>query len=295
VTGGPHGENPGRSRAWESARRALGRLFARAAVRSLPEGTMTPAVRDKATDSLAAPPVVPGGREHGWEPSAAVRRAAVPAAGVGAQDGDLRPVVRLTERDHALLPPQVLTMPVVQSLLCRIECAGLLQPPAVVALPSAFLALPPAPLRVLSAALLPPSRTLPLRGWAVAAPRTASLRPPRPAAPRVRWGGDAVLGRMALSRRARAAPAGVPDAQAFGGERLRLAQAAGLPPGEVTLLGVFDGVPILAVGRIVVADDGRLLRLWLKPEVLRARTTPRLITLLVGRHDQTGKMLQAAL
>lgn len=177
MTGGPHGENPGRSRAWESARRALGRLFARATVRSLPDGAMTPAVRDRVTDALAAPPVVPGGREHGWEPSAAVRRAAVPEAGVGARDGDLRPVVRLTERDHALLPPQVLAMPVVQSASCRIERAGPLRLPAVVALPSAFLALPPAPLRVLSVALLGPSQTLRMgRG-------RAAHRIPAPAAP----------------------------------------------------------------------------------------------------------------
>ncbi len=293
MTDGPSGESQSRSRAWEAARRALGRLFARASVRSLPDGAMMPAVRDRTTDALAAPPLSPGRDERGWKPVAAVRCAAVPEAGVGARDGDLRPVVRLTERDHALLPPQVLTMPVVQSLLCRIGCVDLLQPPAVIGLPAAFLALPP--VRVRTAALLGPSQTLPLRGWVVAAPRAPALRLPRLAAPRVHWGGDAVLGRMGLSRRARAVPRGVPGAQALQEERLRLAEAADLPPDEVTLLGVFDGVPILAVGRIVVADDGRLLRLWLKPEVLRARPAPRLITLLVGRHDRTGKMLQAAL
>jgi len=295
VTDGQASGRQGRSRIGEAARRALGRLFARAAVRSLPEDVMTPAVRDRVTEALAVSPVEPGEGERVWKPSADVRRAAVPEAGVGARDGDLRPAVRLAGSDHALLPPQVLAMPVVQSAPCRVERAALLQPPAVIGLPSAFLALPPAPVRVRPAALLPPPRTLPLRGWAVAAPPAPALRLPRPAAPRVCWGGDAVLARMALSRRARVAPAGVPDAHAFHGERLRLAETAGLPPDSVTLLGVFDGVPILAVGRIVVADDGRLLRLWLKPEALRARAAPRLITLLVGRHEGTGKMLQAAL
>ena len=69
----------------------------------------------------------------------------------------------------------------------------------------------------------------------------------------------------------------------------------GLPLLDVTLLGVYEQVPILAVSRIVVEDEGRRLRLWLKPDVLRDRRAARRITLLVGRRISDGKMLQAAL
>ena len=133
-----------------------------------------------------------------------------------------------------------------------------------------------------------------LGGWAVRAPRTGRVKIPRPTGPTVRWGGDSVLERMPLTRRGRAAPEGMTAGQAFAAEHRRLAEALALPPGDVVLLGVFPGVPILAVRRILVADDGQSLRLWLKPDVVRARTKLRFITLLVGRQVSSGRMLQAA-
>ena len=121
-----------------------------------------------------------------------------------------------------------------------------------------------------------------------------AVRVPR-LSPTVRATGEGILSRIALTRRCREAPPYVPEALAFESERRRLAETAGLPAEEVTLLGVYPGVPILAVRRLVVEDEGRRLRLWLKPEALRGKRALRLITLLVGRRVADGKMLQAAL
>lgn len=286
-------------RAWQAVRRALGRLASHAAVRGLTPSEMTPpvAVRVPASDPPA--PVSPGGRERDWMPASELRQAGVPQAGAGAREGDLLPAVRFGKKAAALAPPGCRAMPVVQAGGCRVESADLLLPAFIVRLPDSFLTLPPVPVRVQSADLLSPHAAAlsgpALGGWGIHLPKCGVLRLPRLPAPRVRWGGDAVLGRIALTRRGLEAPPDVPFALAFGAEERRLAEAAHLPPDDVTLLGIYPGVPILAVSRIVVADEGRSLRLWLKPDVLRGRSGTRLITLLVGRQTSSGKMLQTAL
>jgi len=269
-------------------------------VRGLPPSEMTPPVAIRVPPCDPSPPVSPGGRERDWKPAGEVRRAPVPQAGAGARDGDLLPVVRLAEASAALAPPGSRVMPIVQTGGSRVENADLLLPAFIVRLPDSFLTLPSVPVRVRPADLLttpdvpvPPGRTL--KGWGVDAPKCGALRFPRAPNPRIHWGGDAILSRIALTRRGLEPPPDVPFALAFGAEERRLAEAAHLPPGDVILLGIYPGVPILAVSRIVVADEGRLLRLWLKPDVLRGRNGTRLITLLVGRQTSSGKMLQTAL
>jgi len=282
-------------RAWESVRRALGRLVSQVGVRSLSETDRTPAVAVRA-HSLAQPTLLALRVGEGmWQPAVAVRQALVPEAQTGTRDGGWTPVVHLAEGDAAPAPPECRAMPIVQAGGCRVISADLLLPAFVVRLPERFLALPPAPVRVQSAGLLAPPALGVLRRWDVAAPPCRALPMPRFSGPRVRWGGDAILSRIALTRRGREAPPDVPFALAFDAEERRLAEAAHLSPDDVTLLGIYPGVPILAVSRIVVADGGRSLRLWLKPDVLRGRNAARLITLLVGRQTSSGKMLQAAL
>ena len=259
---------------------------------------MTPPVGVRISPLGPAAPVASGGRERDWKPAGGVRSAAVPEAGAGARDGDLLPVARLAEGSAALAPPRCRAMPVFGAEGGRVENADLLLPAFVVRLPDAFLALPTDPVCVRTVGLLAlPGGTSgrALKGWGMDAPRCRALRLPRVPDPHVRWGGDAVLSRMALTRRGLAPPPDVPLALAFAAEGRRLAEAAGLPPGDVTLLGVYPGVPILAVSRLVVADAGSRLHLWLKPDVLRSRNGARLITLLVGRQTSSGKMLQAAL
>ena len=209
------------------------------------------------------------------------------------------PAVRLVESNAALAPPLCRTMPTDQTGASRVENADLLLPAFVVRLPDSFLTLPADPVQVLSADLRVSRKAArigpALRGWGVTPPKCRALRLPRVPDPRVRWGGDAVLSRIALMRRGLEPPLGVPFALAFALEEHRLAEATHLPPEDVTLLGIYPGVPILAVSRLVVAGEGRWLRLWLKPEVLRGRNGSRLITLLVGRQTSSGKMLQTAL
>lgn len=285
------------NRAWEAVRRTLGRLFATASVHGLPESSMTPAIASRASDAVESPALTPGRQEKTWQPSSTMRQALVPQAQTGGGDASLLPVVQMGAGNAALTPPECRTMPVVQGKECGVENADLLLPGFVIHLPDSFLTLPPEPIHVKAAAGLSgnarPAKKL--GGWNINAPKSGTLRLPRIAAPRVHWGGDSVLSRIALTRRCRESPPGVPFALAFGAEERRLAEATQLPPSDVALLGVYPGVPLQAVSRIVVADEGRSLRLWLKPEVLRARSAPRLITLLVGRQTSSGKILQAVL
>lgn len=279
-----------------AVRRALGRLAAHAAVHDLTPSEMTPSV---AVRTLPLGPLSPASAgERDWKPACTVHQASVPQAGTGTRGGEQMPVVRLAEGSAALAAPPCHAMIVAQRDGCRTESADLLLPAFVVHLPDSFLALPADPVRVCPVAL-PTAHAVILRGaasegWGLRFPKCSALRLPRLPAPRVRWGGDEVLSRISLTRRGLEPPPGVRFAQAFGAEERRLAEAAHLSPDDVTLLGVYPGVPILAVSRIVVADKGRSLRLWLKPDVLRGRGGTRLITLLVGRQVSSGKMLQVA-
>jgi len=256
---------------------------------------MTPPVAVRAAPLDAPPAVLPGGRERDWRPAGALRHLPAPEAQAGTSGGASVPVARLAEAGAAFAPPAARQMPVVRAETGRTESADLLLPAFVVRLPDSFLALPAGPVQVRPAAPLaaPPGGAL--KGWEIGPTPCRALRLTRVPAPRVHRGGDAVMARISLTRRGLEPPPGTSFVQAFAAEGRRLAEAASLPPGDAVLLGVYPGVPILAVSRIVVADEGRSLRLWLKPDVLRGRGGTRLITLLVGRQPSTGKMLQAAL
>lgn len=286
--------------AWEKVRRALGRLFTQATVRNFSQAEMMPAVALRTSTAIQPPAVLPGSAERDWKPDGEVWEAPVLQAWIGARDANLLPSVSLAQDDAALPLPACRAMAVIQTHVCRVGSAGLTWPVSSAGLPEIFLTLAPGPIRVESVPLPgPPSlvrlETRPLTGWNPGMPECRALRLPQIAGPRIRWGGDAVLSRMAVTRLGREAPPEVPFSLAFPAEALRLAQAASLPADDVILLGVYPGVPLLAVSRIVVLDEGRRLRLWLKPEVLRGRNGGRLITLLMGRQTSSGKMLQAAL
>jgi len=300
--------NASGSGAWEAVRRALGKLAGRVVVRELPPDSAASAVAVREADALTPLPIAAGLREGKWAAVAASHTLPGPQAGAGARERDLLPSATLagsqSERagdcaDFALRPATVGVLPVLRAETSRVMEAGLDWPLTDVCLPEQFFHLPATPTRVNAVALLGAQKRLgateALTGWAVRLPKTGKLKIPRPAGPTVRWGGDSVLERMPLTRRGLAAPPGVEAGEAFAAEHRRLAEAMSLPPADVRLLGVFPGVPILAVRRILVADDGHSLRLWLKPDVVRVRTKLRFITLLVGRQVSSGRMLQAAL
>lgn len=277
--------NAEESKTWQAVRRTLSRLFSRVGVKTVGDAERVIAVPLHRGLLESPPPQISAG--SAWKPSAAVRLAPVPAAGTGLRESSLLLRVLLAAGEYALTPPQVVALPNAVSVT-ETHPAGLDWPAQVTALPEEFLRLPSAPVRVGSAALLAGPKTLPLRNWAILPPLVRLLRLPRIAEPRVRWGGDSVLRRMPLTRCSRPVGGGT-------AERRRLAETAHVAPEEVTLLGVYPDVPILAVERIVVEDEGRRLKLWLRPEVLRGRSGTHRITLLVGRQTATGKMLQAAL
>ena len=282
-------------KAWESIRRTLGRLIAHPQVREITEGQRELPVRLRATEALGTLTALTGVGEGGWKLLPSLRAVPIPHAQAGGQDRDLLPGARVTLENQAMLSPVCHSLPPVGVADCRVENADVVSVVETVRLPSAFLSLPSSPVLVQSCPLLPvpPMRACPVPCFR--APKVGVTRIPKPAAPRVRWGDDAVLSRMALTRWGRETPVGVFADAAFAPERWRLAEATGLPLLDVTLLGVYEQVPILAVSRIVVEDEGRRLRLWLKPDALRDKRASRRITLLVGRRISDGKMLQAAL
>ena len=281
--------------AWETIRRTLGRLITHPQVREVSGGQRDVPARVRATDAVGTLAARNGPGERGWEPSASLRDVPIPQAQAGACERNLLPAVTIAWGDQALSAPVCHSLPPVGAADCRVEEADLVGRVETVGLPSAFLSLPSSPVLVQNSPLLPVPATSACPVPRLRPPKVSAVRVPRPAAPRVRWGGDAVLSRVALSRGGRETPAGTSPDAAFASERRRLAEAAGLPLLDVTLLGVYEHVPILAVSRIVVEDEGRRLRLWLKPDVLRDKRTSRRITLLVGRRVSDGKMLQAAL
>ncbi|MGI4790793.1 MAG: hypothetical protein ACRYFS_18335 [Janthinobacterium lividum] len=286
-------ETANKSKAWQAVRRALGRLVSHVGVRAVPEDERTiPALTLQADLALPPPSLSP---KDTWKPSATVRMALVPKAGTGMQESDLLPTVVLAQGDYAVASPGIQTMPIASAETVGVESLPLEWQAEVTHLPESFLHLPSSPVRIGTTGLLPLPKTIPLRGWQVQREPVRLLRlPPLPAAP-VRWGSDSVLRRMPLTRRAREMGANVLPPEVFAGACRRLAETVHLKTEEVTLLGIYPDVPILAVERIVVEDEGRQLKLWIKPEILRGRTASHRITLLVGRQISTGKMLQAAL
>ncbi len=273
------------SAAWQTVRRTLGRLFSRVGVRAVSEAGLALMVPTKAGTLASPPPQV--SRGEAWKPSAVPLLAPVPTAGAGLHESDLLPRVSLASGDYALKPPVIAALPSAASSAV-VGAADVHWDATVTALPDEFVCLPSAPLRIQAIPLLHGPKAELLHGWAMALPPVRALRLPRLDSPRVRWGGESVLRRMPLTRQSRPVGGGL-------GERRRLAETAHLSADEVTLLGVYPDVPILAVERIVVEDEGRRLKLWLKPDVLRGRSGSHRITLLVGRQTATGKMLQAAL
>lgn len=273
------------SKTWQAVRRALGRLVSRVGVRQVESAERAITAEVHAGALALPPPVLP---RMDWKPSVSVRAASVPSAATGLNESDLLPSVTLALGNYALPPPDIQAMPSAEAEAARIQAVTLEWRAGVTTLPDSFLRLPAVPVRTQAVPLLPLPKTTPLRDWPVQTPPTRPLRLPRFAEPRVRWGGDSVQARMPVTRRGKA----FSEASA---ERRRLAETAHLGPDEVVLLGVYPDVPILAVERIVVEDEGRRLRLWLKPDVLRSRSGSHRITLLVGRQVSNGKMLQAAL
>ena len=284
------------SGAWETARHALGRLFARASVRRLPDERMLPQASVRAAEALTPPASAPGAAEGVWRVSTAVHPSSLSQIDVFVSAEDRRPSAILVEGSHALAPPDCCALSVLNAVSVRVEFAEIVRSADIGRLFDELLTLPPEPLRLKRLPLVSLPKTASAGSLGIPKPKGNALRGLR--LPGARLGaartGEMALSRVPLLRRGLEAPRGVLPAIAFASEQRRLAETARLPLSDVALLGVYPAIPIIAVRRLVVEEEGRLLRLWLKPESWWGRSPPRRITLLVGRQISTGKMLQAA-
>ncbi len=283
-------------RAWEAARHALGRFFSRAAVHQVPEEQILPSATVHLSEALTPQLLAPGASEALWRVRAAVQPGSLSQIAVRVTSEGSRPQAIVVGENHAAAVPECHAIPILGASDLSIKQEIAIGAAQTVPLPYSFIALPPDPLRLLSVPVLNLPKGAALGGFSFAKPKGKPLRVPR--LPAVRLGpartGEVALSQIPLLRRGLQAPIGVPLSAAFSAEHKRLAETAGLPLSDVTLLGVYPAIPIIAVRRLVVEDEGRLLRLWLKPESWWGRPPPRRITLLIGRQSSTGKMLQAA-
>jgi hypothetical protein len=284
------------ARAWEAARHALGRLFSRAAVYQVPEDQILPLATVCFSDALTPLIPTPGISENIWRAHAVVQPSSLTQIDVHISSEGSRPQATIVGESHVVASPECFAIPALTASALQIRQAGGFDAVQVVALPHSFIALPKDPLRLMSISVLSLPKATALGGFSLAKPKGKALIVPR--RPAARLGpvrtGEVALSRIPLLRRGLQSPVGVPLSTFFSAEHRCLAETAGLPLSDVTLLGVYPAIPIIAVRRLVVEDEGRQLRLWLKPESWWGRPPPRRITLLIGRQSSTGKMLQAS-
>ena len=284
------------TKAWEAARHALGRLFSRVAVYQVPEDQFQPQAVVNFSDALTPQTPAPGTSENIWRAHAVVPPSSLTQIDVRVASEGSRPQANVVGESHVVASPECFAMPMLHASALQTRQAGGFGAVQVVALPHSFIALPKDPLRLMSTSVLSLPKVAALGGFSLAKPKAKALIVPR--RPAVRLGpvrtGEVALSHAPLLRRGLQSPVGVPLSTLFSAEHRCLAETVGLPLSDVTLLGVYPAIPIIAVRRLVVEDEGRQLRLWLKPESWWGCPPPRRITLLIGRQSSTGKMLQAS-
>jgi hypothetical protein len=283
---------------WEKIRRVLGRLISGVQVHDLPSTRFAPLLKISGENTLTIAPGEPGRSEAAWSPAASIVSLPPPFPMAGGENADLATVTAVVGLDAALSPQRV---PVwaspspeletavhhsefrsVQELAPALWAASVGFAASVIRSDSSRLAAPAVARLSVESLCLPKKRgrersILPFQGIRVRASVAACAE-------------------AALIRTRRPTPPGVRLAQAFGAERQRLAQSAQVDLADVVLLGVYPQVPVAAVRRLAVGEDGAALSLWLKPEALIAAAAgrpPRLATLIIGRLRSTGRMIQA--
>ncbi len=289
---------------WEAVRRALGRLASSVQVRELPPARLLPTLSVLGQDALDAPACEAGRGEAAWPLGARTVPLPPPRTGAGGGGTDLAAVAAVVSLDAALRsgaapvwesPPIAPGVAVHSQAIVEVGALAVRDAP-VVLVPGAVRAGLAAPAAPAVARLTAESPRLPKRPLLPGPRRARAGAEPVPfAAARVRPG-LAACAQVPLIRMRRPPPPDLSVAQAFAAERHRLAQASGADLGDVILLGVYPQVPVAAVRRLALGDDGRSLSLWLRPEALSAVAAgrpPRLATLILGRLRSTGRMIQA--
>ena len=284
------------ARAWASARHALGRLFSRATVYQVPKDQILPQAIVHFSDALTPQTPAPGISENTWRAHAVVQPSSLTQIDVHISSEGSRPQAIVVGESHIVASPECFAIPALDASELQTRQVRSLDSAQVVALPHSFIALPKDPLRLISIPVLSLPKVAALGEFSLAKPKWKALIVPRRTAAHLGSArtGEVALSRIPLLRRGLQSPVGMPLSTYFSAEHRCLAETAGLPLSDVTLLGVYPAIPIIAVRRLVVEDEGRQLRLWLKPESWWGHPPPRRITLLIGRQSSTGKMLQAS-
>lgn len=262
---------------WEEVRRALGRLVSRTAVRELPAGRMTVSVALRGSDATDVPVIAAGAREELWRPRTETLLLAPPRAQEGGGGADLAAFTTVIGANAALQPSG-----------CPVHAVS-------VAMDGGAVRSWEGPLAALGA-----SRSAPV---SPRAPRTQAVSLLSSRVDCRRLGSRLTLrGGRTVSALARLAEIPMTrqrlaSEDGFAAERAHLAFVSGVPVEDVALVGVFLHVPLGAVGRLAVGDEGNCLRIWLKADALGPKRTPgpKLVTIVLGRQRSTGKTLQAVM
>lgn len=243
----------------------------------MPAERMTLGVKVRASDATATPRVDAGGLESRWRPRTDTHYLHPPEAQEGGGGADLATVATVIGGNRALKAADgrihSISVQMQGGTVCAWEEA--LPERSVPVVVNVI----PGPAPVESVSLLP--------GQVQTRRDKAALT--------IRGGrSSSALGRMSEIPMTRAR---LISDEGFVAERAHLSAVSGVPVADVALIGVYPQVPLAAVGQLAVADEGRLLRLWLKPSAggPKPPSTPKLVTVIFGRQRSTGKSLQAVL
>lgn len=251
---------------------------------------------DRQSEALRLPKVEAGAEEGTWSPQSDVRLWALPQAEAGGEGADLATVASVISGNSALRPGSMpVHGPTVTVSGGTVHSWGTRE--AAVRTP------PVHPESVMfstvlrnAAAVVRIPNTRPVKVAALRAAVTGARAGQGGGLLTLRGGrvrpGPSILANIPLTRRRLSEPE-----EDFDRARALLATVGGVPEPDVMLIGVFPQVPLAAVERLALADEGAGLRIWLKPEALGPRRTggPKLVTVVFGRQRSTGKMLQAVL
>nr|MDQ2688185.1 hypothetical protein [Armatimonadota bacterium] len=240
-------------------------------------GRMTVGVEVRASDATFWPAVDAGGREGGWRPQTETHFLQPPEAQEGGGGADLATVATVIGGNGALGAADCRSHPVLVQMdggAVRAWEEALPERSAPIAV-----AVVPGPARVGAVSLL-----------------SGQIESRRDKAALMIRGGRSfpALGRMAEIPMTRAR---LVSDEGFAAERAHLSAVSHVPVADVVLIGVYPQVPLAAVGQLAVVDEGRVLRIWLKPSALGPKplAASKLVTVIFGRQRSTGKSLQAVM
>jgi hypothetical protein len=292
--------------AWEAIRRALARWISTVQVQALVPAETGEPFHVAEENCLVGETCAKGRRESEIAPQADVRTWASPQAEPGGMNADLCAVAVVVGLDAALQPEEmaVYAHPACEKTVAthglplgeRLENSVTVSETSVSFLLGHIHAMPMRSRETQVASLPISAPDFPHRPRFPLRLGRREVREDNPVAlPVTVRSRMAVTTEIPMRRKRRPVPAGLSFAEAFAAERRDLARASQVDLGDVALLGIYPQVPLAAVGRLGLDENGAELSLWLKQEALAGAAQgkmPRLVTMIVGRVRSTGRMIQ---